>query len=66
MSPAPPPGPAARPSAADIDAQIRELTAGRVVWSREALAEWRGLVAAFVAAQRDEERLQRGDVAEVA
>lgn len=66
MPPAPPPGPVARPSAADIDAQIRELTAGRAVWSREALAEWRGLVAAFVAAQRDEERLQRGDVGVVA
>lgn len=66
MPPVPPCGSAARPSAADIDAQIRELTAGRVVWSREALAEWRGLVAAFVAAQRDEERLQRGDVDAVA
>jgi hypothetical protein len=38
---------AARPSAADVNAQIRRLSAGRTVWTREALAELARLQAAW-------------------
>jgi hypothetical protein len=52
MSPIEPGEAPARPSAADINAQIRALCAGRVVWTAEArrelarlTAEWRDAVA---------------------
>lgn len=52
MIPQSSPADAARPSSADINAQIRRLSEGRAVWTRAALAElallraaWRDAVA---------------------
>jgi hypothetical protein len=60
------PGDAARPDAAELNRRIRLFTRGRLWWSREALAELAAMQAAYLEAQRDEERLGRGDVDAVA
>jgi hypothetical protein len=58
MSPIEPAPASVRPSAADINTQIRALCAGRVVWTAEArrelarlTAEWRDAVAAGIEAE---------------
>lgn len=66
MTPTPPADGPVRPDAAELNARIRALAGRRRWWTREELAEWRGLQAAYLAATRDEERLGRGDVTEVA
>lgn len=64
--PRPPAAPdSVRPDAAELNQRIRAFTAGRVVWSREALGELGRLQAAYLAADRDE-RVGQAGVAEVA
>lgn len=59
--------PAAAPrSRAALNAAIRRLSAGRVDWPAPVLAELVRLQAEYVAAEREEAALGRGDVAEVA
>jgi len=55
-----------RPDAAAWNRRIRAYSRGRSYWSREALTELRAMQAAFLAAERDEEQLRRGDVIEAA
>jgi len=55
-----------RPDAAWWNRRIRAYSRGRSYWSREALAELGAMQAAYLAAQRDEEQLRRGDVIEAA
>lgn len=55
MIPEPSPVDAVRPSAADINAKIRRLSAGRAVWTEAARAELARLTAEWQAATAREQ-----------
>jgi hypothetical protein len=55
-----------RPGAAELNRRIRLFCAGRLEWSRDALAELGKMQAAYLDARRAEDALSRDDVTEVA
>ncbi|NUP46146.1 MAG: hypothetical protein HOW97_02355 [Catenulispora sp.] len=66
MSPISPDESTVRPTAAVLNARIRDLVSKCRVWTPGALAELHRLQVAYLDAQRAEAALSRGDVARVA